>query len=202
VLFADVYVFDDPLSALDAEVGRALFERCIVGELGSKTRLLVTNQLQYLRHCDGVLVLSKDEVHRGVIKHQGTFDELMQVKEFSDMMAAYGHDHSSSSRSEEPEDGPDTVIKSPAASVAAGDAITTQKSARSAKVSTPKAAAAADTNNQEGGEVGRRGVVPVLHALLYCRRMGETHVVHAAGCLHVRPDGPADLAMVADVLDL
>lgn len=30
---ADVFLFDDPLSALDAEVGRAVFERCIAGEL-------------------------------------------------------------------------------------------------------------------------------------------------------------------------
>jgi energy-coupling factor transporter ATP-binding protein EcfA2 len=54
---ADVYLFDDPLSALDAEVGKAVFERCIKGHLAGRTRLLVTNALQYLSECDGVLWL-------------------------------------------------------------------------------------------------------------------------------------------------
>ncbi len=30
---ADVFLFDDPLSALDAEVGRSVFEKCIAGDL-------------------------------------------------------------------------------------------------------------------------------------------------------------------------
>lgn len=42
----DVLLLDDPLSAVDAHVGRALFEGCICGTLRCKTRLLVTHQLQ------------------------------------------------------------------------------------------------------------------------------------------------------------
>jgi hypothetical protein len=37
---------DDPLSAVDAHVGAALFERCICGTLANTTRVLVTHQLQ------------------------------------------------------------------------------------------------------------------------------------------------------------
>lgn len=38
---ADVYLMDDPLSAVDARVGRQLFERCMCGLLGRKTRVSV-----------------------------------------------------------------------------------------------------------------------------------------------------------------
>ena len=47
-------VFDDPLSALDHEVGTALFRQAIVKLLAHKTRILVTNQLQFLSECDRV----------------------------------------------------------------------------------------------------------------------------------------------------
>ncbi|KAF6255037.1 ABC transporter [Scenedesmus sp. NREL 46B-D3] len=52
---ADVYLLDDPLSAVDSHVGRALFERCIRGVLAGKTVVLVTNALQYLPYADNVL---------------------------------------------------------------------------------------------------------------------------------------------------
>ncbi|EEC47522.1 predicted protein [Phaeodactylum tricornutum CCAP 1055/1] len=68
---ADLVVLDDPLSALDPEVGRQLFEECIVDLMKEKTRLFVTNQLQFLRYCDSVVALGK----RKVIE-QGTFDDL------------------------------------------------------------------------------------------------------------------------------
>lgn len=68
---SDVYVFDDPLSALDAHVGRQVFERCIKGELRGKTRVLVTNQLHFLSQVDRILL-----VHEGTVKEEGTFEEL------------------------------------------------------------------------------------------------------------------------------
>ena len=45
---ADIYLFDDPLSALDAHVGRAVFNNVIRDRLSGKARVLVTNQLQFL----------------------------------------------------------------------------------------------------------------------------------------------------------
>jgi len=48
----DVYLLDDPLSAVDVLVGQHLFEKCIRGALKSKTVLLVTHQLQvFLSYC-------------------------------------------------------------------------------------------------------------------------------------------------------
>ncbi|XP_075086770.1 ABC transporter C family member 2 isoform X1 [Nicotiana tabacum] len=68
---SDVCIFDDPLSALDADVGRQVFERCIKGELKGKTRVLVTNQLHFLSQVDRIIL-----VHDGMVKEEGTFEYL------------------------------------------------------------------------------------------------------------------------------
>ncbi|KAM9447563.1 ATP-binding cassette sub-family C member 4-like isoform 4-T5 [Salvelinus alpinus] len=68
---ADIYLLDDPLSAVDAEVGKHLFEQCICGLLRKKPRILVTHQLQYLKAADQILVLKE-----GHMVAQGTFTEL------------------------------------------------------------------------------------------------------------------------------
>ncbi|XP_076167723.1 putative multidrug resistance-associated protein lethal(2)03659 isoform X2 [Ptiloglossa arizonensis] len=68
---ADLYLLDDPLSAVDAHVGKHMFEECIDNYLRGKTRILVTHQLQYLRNVDRIFVM-KD----GAIQAEGTYDEL------------------------------------------------------------------------------------------------------------------------------
>ncbi|CAL8289846.1 unnamed protein product [Lota lota] len=70
---ADVYLLDDPLSAVDAEVGRHLFEKCICGILKDKARILVTHQLQYLNAADQILVLKE-----GNVVAQGGYTELQK----------------------------------------------------------------------------------------------------------------------------
>ncbi|XP_031416224.1 ATP-binding cassette sub-family C member 4-like isoform X2 [Clupea harengus] len=69
---ADIYLLDDPLSAVDAEVGRHLFEQCICGLLRKKPRILVTHQLQYLKSADQILVLKE-----GHMVARGTYSELL-----------------------------------------------------------------------------------------------------------------------------
>ncbi|KAI4497436.1 hypothetical protein M0802_007447 [Mischocyttarus mexicanus] len=68
---SEIYLFDDPLSAVDAHVGKHMFEECIVKYLKGKTRILVTHQLQYLHNVGRIIVL-KD----GAIQAEGTYDEL------------------------------------------------------------------------------------------------------------------------------
>uniref|UniRef100_A0A8C7M3H8 Multidrug resistance-associated protein 4 n=1 Tax=Oncorhynchus kisutch TaxID=8019 RepID=A0A8C7M3H8_ONCKI len=68
---ADIYLLDDPLSAVDAEVGRHLFEQCICGILKNKPRILVTHQLQYLQAANQILVLKE-----GHVVARGTYSEL------------------------------------------------------------------------------------------------------------------------------
>lgn len=70
---AGIYILDDPLSAVDAEVGRHLFEQCICGLLKNKLRILVTHQLQYLKAADQIVVLKE-----GHMVAKGTYTELQQ----------------------------------------------------------------------------------------------------------------------------
>eukprot|EP00878_Enallax_costatus_P008308 GHUV01008686.1.p1 GENE.GHUV01008686.1~~GHUV01008686.1.p1 ORF type:complete len:1320 (+),score=395.23 GHUV01008686.1:299-4258(+) len=71
---ADVYLMDDPLSAVDSHVGRALFERCIRGVLVGKTVILVTNALQYLPYADNVIWMEN-----GAVRGQGRYQQLVDV---------------------------------------------------------------------------------------------------------------------------
>ncbi|XP_044750541.1 ATP-binding cassette sub-family C member 4-like [Coccinella septempunctata] len=68
---ADIYILDDPLSAVDAKIGRHLYQKCIETFLGDKICILVTHQLQYLKTADKIIIM-KD----GRIEACGTFSEL------------------------------------------------------------------------------------------------------------------------------
>eukprot|EP00884_Botryococcus_braunii_P017606 jgi/Botrbrau1/4529/Bobra.60_2s0019.2 len=71
---ADVYLLDDPLSAVDAHVGRHLFNSCICGLLKGCTRVLVTHQMHFLSdsNVDHILV-----VQDGNIIQSGTYADLV-----------------------------------------------------------------------------------------------------------------------------
>lgn len=70
----DIILLDDPLSAVDSEVGRHIFDQCIMGYLANKPRILVTHQLQYLTTADQIIIL-KD----GHIEGKGTLSELNEM---------------------------------------------------------------------------------------------------------------------------
>ncbi|XP_043798878.1 probable multidrug resistance-associated protein lethal(2)03659 [Apis laboriosa] len=70
----EIYLLDDPLSAVDAHVGKHMFEECIVKYLKGKTRILVTHQLQYLQAVDRIIVL-KD----GAIEAEGSYEKLASM---------------------------------------------------------------------------------------------------------------------------
>ncbi|KAF7688086.1 hypothetical protein HF521_014092 [Silurus meridionalis] len=71
----DIFLLDNTLSAVDAHVGKHIYEECIKKELKGKTVILVTHQLQYLEFCDEVLLLEN-----GSIKEAGTHKALMKTK--------------------------------------------------------------------------------------------------------------------------
>uniref|UniRef100_A0A673KW28 ATP-binding cassette sub-family C member 5 n=1 Tax=Sinocyclocheilus rhinocerous TaxID=307959 RepID=A0A673KW28_9TELE len=71
----DIFLLDDPLSAVDAHVGKHIFEECIKKELKGKSVILITHQLQYLEFCDQVLLLDNGE-----LKEAGTHSDLMKAK--------------------------------------------------------------------------------------------------------------------------
>lgn len=69
----DIFLFDDPLSAVDAHVGKALFHECINGILKGKTRLLVTHQLHFLDQVDSIIMLQE-----GKVIAEGTYNDLLE----------------------------------------------------------------------------------------------------------------------------
>ncbi|XP_063224295.1 probable multidrug resistance-associated protein lethal(2)03659 [Bacillus rossius redtenbacheri] len=70
---ADIYILDDPLSAVDAHVGKHLFEDCICGFLRNKARVLVTHQLQFLSHVDHIVILNE-----GRVEAHGSYAQLQE----------------------------------------------------------------------------------------------------------------------------
>lgn len=68
---ADMYFLDDPLSAVDAHVGRHLFDECVKTYLRKKAVILVTHQLQYLQSAHQIVIME-----HGNIKAIGTYEEL------------------------------------------------------------------------------------------------------------------------------
>ncbi|OAD56496.1 Multidrug resistance-associated protein 4 [Eufriesea mexicana] len=72
---ADIYLLDDPLSAVDTHVGKHLFNECIKHYLNNKTRILVTHQVQHLRNCDYIIILNN-----GKIECEGTYTEIQNKR--------------------------------------------------------------------------------------------------------------------------
>ena len=70
---ADLYLLDDPFSALDLKVTQHIFSECIKGLLGQKTRLLTTHHERVIREADDIIVLCK-----GRILGKGSLTELKE----------------------------------------------------------------------------------------------------------------------------
>jgi len=80
---ADVVVMDDPLAAVDAHVGRNIFENTVVGHFRARKLavLLVTNGFGYLNdsRVDKILVLGGGEGNRGKIVERGNYKDLVKA---------------------------------------------------------------------------------------------------------------------------
>ncbi|EPQ19682.1 Canalicular multispecific organic anion transporter 1 [Myotis brandtii] len=74
---ADIYILDDPLSAVDAHVGKHIFDKVLGpnGLLKSKTRLLVTHSIHFLPQVDEIVVLEN-----GTISEKGSYRALLAKK--------------------------------------------------------------------------------------------------------------------------
>ncbi|CAF0960595.1 unnamed protein product [Rotaria sordida] len=69
---ADIYLLDDPLSAVDVKVAKHLFEKSIKGYLREKICILVTHQIQYLQNATKIILL-----YNGEIASMGTYNDLL-----------------------------------------------------------------------------------------------------------------------------
>ncbi|KAJ6348226.1 hypothetical protein OIU76_004656 [Salix suchowensis] len=69
---ADIYLLDDPFSAVDAHTASILFNDCVMTALEKKTVILVTHQLEFLAAVDRILVMES-----GKITQSGSYEELL-----------------------------------------------------------------------------------------------------------------------------
>jgi ATP-binding cassette subfamily C (CFTR/MRP) protein 1 len=88
---AEIYILDDPLSAVDSHVGKHIFDNVLSenGLLKGKTRFLVTHALSNLPKVDEILVIKNGE-----ISESGSYKELLAQKgAFSEFLIQYLQEH-------------------------------------------------------------------------------------------------------------
>ncbi|KAL6205281.1 hypothetical protein ACLB2K_022543 [Fragaria x ananassa] len=82
---ADIYLFDDPFSAVDAHTGSHLFKECLMRLMSSKIVIYVTHQLEFLPAADIILVMKE-----GRITQAGKFNEIINSgTDFKDLVGAH-----------------------------------------------------------------------------------------------------------------
>uniref|UniRef100_A0A8C3WJS4 ABC-type glutathione-S-conjugate transporter n=1 Tax=Catagonus wagneri TaxID=51154 RepID=A0A8C3WJS4_9CETA len=89
---ADIFLLDDPLSAVDAHVAKHIFDQVIgpEGVLAGKTRLLVTHGISFLPQTDFIIVLAD-----GQVSEVGTYTALLQRNGcFASFLRNYAPDES------------------------------------------------------------------------------------------------------------
>nr|XP_009483327.1 PREDICTED: canalicular multispecific organic anion transporter 1 [Pelecanus crispus] len=93
---ADIYVLDDPLSAVDAHVGKYLFEHVLgpKGLLQKKTRILVTHSISFLPQVDNIVVLVA-----GAVSEHGSYSTLLANRgAFAQFLGLYGSQEEDASK--------------------------------------------------------------------------------------------------------
>uniref|UniRef100_A0A8C1NBS4 ATP-binding cassette, sub-family C (CFTR/MRP), member 3 n=1 Tax=Cyprinus carpio TaxID=7962 RepID=A0A8C1NBS4_CYPCA len=90
---ADVYLLDDPLSAVDAHVAKHIFDNVIgpEGALKGKTRILVTHGISFLPQVDNILVMVDGRVsemgsYQDLLKQNGAFAEFLRNYSLEDII--------------------------------------------------------------------------------------------------------------------
>ncbi|XP_014518631.1 ABC transporter C family member 3 isoform X2 [Vigna radiata var. radiata] len=92
---ADIYLFDDPFSAVDAHTGSHLFKECLLDLLKSKTVIYVTHQVEFLPDADLILVMRE-----GRITQSGKFNDILRSgTDFMELVDAHRAALSSSIKS-------------------------------------------------------------------------------------------------------
>ncbi|OMJ65976.1 hypothetical protein SteCoe_37344 [Stentor coeruleus] len=81
---ANVYLLDDPLSAVDPEVANYIFDHCIKGMLKNKTVILVTHQVQFMSQADNILVLNN-----GTLAFYGSYKDLKNRDDVKELIGDF-----------------------------------------------------------------------------------------------------------------
>ena len=101
----DIYLLDDPLSAVDAHVGAHIFNKCLLEGLKGKTRVLVTNQHSFLPQADLILIFRS-----GKLVKAGDYADITSSTDFQAEIAEVLANPSSSGTTQ-PSNLPDSAAK-------------------------------------------------------------------------------------------
>ncbi|KAI3844337.1 hypothetical protein MKX03_006140, partial [Papaver bracteatum] len=82
---ADIYLLDDPFSAVDAHTAISIFNDYVIGALSGKTVLLVTHQVDFLPAFDTILLMSDGEIQQAAPYHM----LLSSSRAFCDLVNAH-----------------------------------------------------------------------------------------------------------------
>lgn len=77
----DIYLMDDPISALDAHVRHQIIENVYFGCLKDRTRILVTHAIDFLERADHIVLMEK-----GKIVCQGNHAEMLKNEKFQEIL--------------------------------------------------------------------------------------------------------------------
>jgi ATP-binding cassette subfamily C (CFTR/MRP) protein 4 len=81
---ADIYLLDDPLSAVDPEVASNIFNQCIKGQLKGKTVILATHQVQFLSKANKIAVLDS-----GSLLFFGKYKQLQKREDIKEILGDF-----------------------------------------------------------------------------------------------------------------
>lgn len=116
---ADIYLMDDPLSALDTKVAQAVYDDCVCGHLRGKTRLLTTHRLEFVERADRVVVMEQGRLVEG---RSAAFEQLWTAYLRSARV------HGARTTHAEPADETDEIVLAPTeAAKAAGARLMTEE---------------------------------------------------------------------------
>ena len=104
----DIYMLDDPISALDANVGKNIINNCLCDYLKNKTRLLVTHALQYCSCADRIIYMKNGKINwigpYNELREQGFFRVLTLKKKSSSISDIDGKNVNNENNEEEEEE--------------------------------------------------------------------------------------------------
>eukprot|EP00949_MAST-11_sp_MAST-11-sp1_P004034 g4034.t1 len=169
---ADVYILDDPLSALDAKVAREIYDNAICKRLREKTVLLVTNRVEFVGSADRIWMIDDGHIvgdgnYANLIESCGPFAELMSG--VADLTLP--NDESSRLDSDENNDEKksNTDAKSPSQNEAANDSKPAEKDAKQGSLTTAQRREKGMLTHKEHRDVGH---VKFNTILFYAKAMG------------------------------
>ncbi|KFH67873.1 hypothetical protein MVEG_06604 [Podila verticillata NRRL 6337] len=165
---ADIYLLDDPLSAVDAHVDQHLWTHLIgpEGLLKNKTRVLVTHGINHLEQVDHILVI-KD----GQVSEKGHYQTLMKSKQsFYQLIKEFSVSHRNKKKQKKENKTIDSSTPSSSSTSVNGDESDTVVAEDEVK-----------TDEGSGGLVGGEeisdGLVSWKTFVSYCKQMSFYYVV-------------------------